>query len=178
MRNDIQNKNRAYSSLENDLYNSNQKIGRLESNISDKRRENSNLNSRVYNKNQEIRDLESRLEDKTRENRRLQSSLDEYKSRERQEREDEKKRDIHVYPHSRMSYSMQNEAIETAKRSLNLHSFNSDRAEYIRDHFDNKYGKCWHCSVGKDFYSMGHFNSNYFVHFRVGVYEFFLMKCG
>ena len=51
-----------------------------------------------------------------------------------------------------MGYSMKNEAIDTAKRAFNLHSCNCDRTKYIRNHFDYKYGRYWHCVIEKSIY--------------------------
>lgn len=147
LRNDLNNKNRRVSSLQNDLHNSEQRNRNLERCINDKRYENDNLNSRLNDMTREVRSLESRLDNKCQENSKIRSRLDWYLFKEPNEKEEEKKRDVYVCPNSQMSYSMKNEAIATVKKYFDLYDSNCWRVEHIRKHFDDKYGKCWHCII-------------------------------
>ncbi|KAF7636664.1 Dynein light chain [Meloidogyne graminicola] len=47
-----------------------------------------------------------------------------------------------------MSKEMEEEAIDCAILAVMKYNDKSDIAVYIKDKFDNKYGKCWCCFVG------------------------------
>ena len=168
LRSNLNSKDRAYSSLQTDLSNERQENRRLESRIDDKSREINNLNSRLNDKSREVRNLQSRLNDKCRENSRLQSSLNYFEAIESFENEMEMKRDVHVSGSCRMGYSKKNEAFDTVKRAFDLKSNDNDRAEYIRDHFDYKYGKSWNCIVGKSVKSQVYYRGEDLIELSIG----------
>ena len=135
------------------------------------------MNSRLYDKNREVRNLQSQLNDKIAENGRLQSSLDVYKKRERQEREDEKRTDYSIYE-SKMSSSMDNEAINAARRGFNLYGYGFEMAKYIANRFIDKYGGKWTCVEGKicDFHSYYWYRNDHTINFRFGNREIYLFE--
>ena len=53
---------------------------------------------------------------------------------------------------SKMPINMQDYAIGVAKMAFDLYKGFIDIAEYIRGNFDERYGRCWHCVVGTDYW--------------------------
>lgn len=175
MSNDLNNKCRAYSSLQNDLSIAKQENKRLNSSINEIRRENDNLNSKLYDKNREVRNLQSQHNDKTTEKWRSKLCLDAYKERERREKEEEE--DL-VILNSSMCSSMKNEAIETTRRSFDIHFSNYKRDEFIGNIFESKYGGKWTCIVGKIYNFTPSFwcENGRSIDFKLGNRHIFLFK--
>lgn len=67
-------------------------------------------------------------------------------------------------------------AIEISIESLKKYSIEKDISEYIKEEFDNKYGKFWHVIVGNDFsVSLTH-NSKFFLFYQIEKLYFALFK--
>lgn len=151
----------------------NREVSRLEGRLNDKVREINNLNNDLRTKNREITNLRSRYDDKCQENRELQRKINKY-----EHKFDSSRRDVKIIK-SEMNSTKEREAIETAKKSFDHFSNFGSRAEYIRDHFDEKYGRSWHCIFGEGNWSAYfHNENNEMIHFKIGIHGITLYKCG
>lgn len=71
---------------------------------------------------------------------------------------------------------MKNDAIEIVKSSFNRFQNDSDRANYIQDHFENKYGKYWGCIIGESFCSHIYHSKNNMISLSIGNRDITLYK--
>lgn len=50
-----------------------------------------------------------------------------------------------------------NTAVDAARTALNRSQSNQDRASYVRQAMDNRYGPAWSCVTGRDFGRWNHY---------------------
>jgi dynein light chain LC8-type len=73
---------------------------------------------------------------------------------------------------------MKGDAMNVAAAALEAHQEEKDISKYIKTHFDNKYGPCWHCIVGSDFRAFVTHEAKNFIFFYVGKTAICLYKSG
>ena len=77
-----------------------------------------------------------------------------------------------------MEEEMVEEAKKKIKEAINELSDEKEMAHRIKNHFDTKYGKIWHCVVGKSFGAFGTHETRHFLYIYYKNYAIQLWKCG
>ena len=77
-----------------------------------------------------------------------------------------------------MPINMQDYAIAVAKRAFDLHEMFGDIATYITENFDERYGRSWHCVVGRGFGLSVRHDHGCYISFYVEDIKMILWKSG
>ncbi|KAH8876270.1 Dynein light chain [Schistosoma japonicum] len=83
-----------------------------------------------------------------------------------------------VIKDSDMDRYMQEEAINVAATGMDRHEVDKDIASHIKQYFNLKYGRTWHCIVGKQFGSDISHEEGSFLYFFLGDRTVLLYKSG
>ncbi|CAH8560764.1 unnamed protein product [Schistosoma rodhaini] len=83
-----------------------------------------------------------------------------------------------VVKDSDMDRYMQEEAVNIAAEGMDRHDVDKDMASHLKQYFNLKYGRTWHCIVGKQFGSDVSHEEQGFVYFFLGDRSFLLFKSG
>ncbi|CAH8821494.1 unnamed protein product [Trichobilharzia szidati] len=77
-----------------------------------------------------------------------------------------------------MELSMQEEAVNVGATGMERHQVDKDVASHLKQYFNLKYGRTWHCIVGKQFGSDISHEERCFIYFFLGDRSFLLFKSG
>lgn len=77
-----------------------------------------------------------------------------------------------------MSEDMQRDAIDYAERATERYNSEKDIAAFVKKEFDEKYGRTWHCIVGRNFGSHVTHETRHFIYFYLGQVAILLFKSG
>ncbi|CAH8550134.1 unnamed protein product [Schistosoma bovis] len=83
-----------------------------------------------------------------------------------------------VIKDSDMDRYMQEEALTVAADGMDKHGIDKDMASHLKQYFNLKYGRTWHCIVGKQFGSDVSYEEQGFLYFFLGDRSFLLFKSG
>ncbi|KAL3312744.1 Dynein light chain 1, cytoplasmic [Cichlidogyrus casuarinus] len=75
-----------------------------------------------------------------------------------------------------MDEAMAKDAVELATSALTQFNLEKEVARYLKQKFDSKYTKTWHCVVGRSFGSVVTNEKDKFVYFKVDRYAIMLYK--
>ncbi|CAL8102370.1 unnamed protein product [Calicophoron daubneyi] len=75
-----------------------------------------------------------------------------------------------------MDFDMQEEVLELAIEAMKRCGRITDIPSYIKGVFDKKYGRPWHCIVGKNFCSRFTHETDRFIYFSLCSRDFLLFK--
>jgi dynein light chain LC8-type len=77
-----------------------------------------------------------------------------------------------------ISEDMQHCAEELAREALTKFTLEKDVAQFLKQQFDTRFEKHWHCIVGTSFGSFVTHESRHFIYFYLGSVAFLLFKAG
>ena len=77
-----------------------------------------------------------------------------------------------------MNEQMTNEALELASKFLERYQDANQVATALKNEFDKKFNKTWHCVVGSKFGSSVRNEEGHFIYFYLGEKAVLLYKCG
>ncbi|CAH8529759.1 unnamed protein product [Heterobilharzia americana] len=83
-----------------------------------------------------------------------------------------------VVKNADMDQIMQEDAVQIAAAAREKYEVDKDIATYVKQHFDRKYGRTWHCIVGKQYGSDVSHEERSFIYFFLGDRAILLFKSG
>ena len=75
-----------------------------------------------------------------------------------------------------MPYEMKNDVVECFREAASLYGDETDMAVHLKKELDKKYGRTWHCVVGREFGSNVTYQVNNFIHVFVDRYAVLAFK--